>query len=78
LKINENLIEEEKAKLYGQEQHRGVFILIILSHGILVDRIETILGTDCKPGRFLAEGFIVAPPSWILKFLCRSDIMMNM
>jgi hypothetical protein len=52
VKIHENLIAEEmvqKAKLYGQKQHKGAFFLIILSHGKIVDGREAILGTDCKP-----------------------------
>ena len=38
-----------KAEFYGGIEHKGVFFLIILSHGKLVDNQEVIIGTDGKP-----------------------------
>jgi hypothetical protein len=38
-----------KVKSYSKLQHTGVFFLIILSHGTIVEDKEVIIGTDCKP-----------------------------
>ena len=50
--IHENLTAEEmvqKAEFYGRKEHKGVFFLVVLSHGNLVDNKDVIIGTDCKP-----------------------------
>lgn len=52
MKIHENLTAEEivqKAEFYGRKKHKGVFFLVVLSHGTPVDNKEAVLGTNCTP-----------------------------
>ena len=52
VKIHRNLTAQEmmrKADFYGGIEHKGIFFLIILSHGTLVGNQEVIIGTDGKP-----------------------------
>lgn len=49
VKIHQNLIAQEmirKVESYSKMQHKGVFFLIILSHGTLVNNKDAVLGTD--------------------------------
>lgn len=52
VRIHRNLTAQgmiDKVQSYGRMKHTGVFFLIILSHGGLVDNKEVVTGTDCKP-----------------------------
>ena len=51
VKIHQNLTGNEiirKVESYGKMQHEGVFFLIILSHGTLVNNRDAVLGTDSE------------------------------
>ncbi|MCG8626150.1 MAG: caspase family protein, partial [Proteobacteria bacterium] len=51
VKIHKNLTADEivqKAEFYGRKKHKGAFFLIILSHGIVIDRRAAVVGTDFK------------------------------
>ena len=51
VRIHQNLTAQgmtDKAQSYGKMKHTGVFLLIILSHGGLVDNKEVVSGTDCR------------------------------
>ena len=49
VRIHQNLTAQEiihTAKTYSQMQHEGVFFLIILSHGMLINNKHVVFGTD--------------------------------
>ena len=51
VRIHQNLTAQgmmDKVQSYGKMKHTGVFLLIILSHGGLVDNKEVVSGTDCR------------------------------
>ena len=51
VRTHQNLTANEmkcEVQSYGRMQHNGVFFLIILSHGTLVDNKEAVLGTDSE------------------------------
>ena len=48
---HENLTADQmiqKIESYSKKTHKGVFFLIILSHGTLAENREAVLGTDCE------------------------------
>lgn len=61
VRVHQNLTAEQmttQVKDYSRMEHNGVFFLVILSHGILSDNREAVIGTDDLP----------VPISWLERF----------